>query len=268
MNRARYRQTAVAFVATALLVAACAGGDAGGTDPSGAQADPASQICDDSANYPRIRAIVCPSEQKGWRRIDDTTVSLTGEIVYGSFDQFNSVFDYDVTTVVVNSGGGDTYEGVMIGRALRLADVTVVVDGYCLSSCSNYIFTAGAAKDLRDGIVGFHGNNRTAVAEAGSVAAAFGVEPGENAEMDSAIERYETAISLESEFFEELEISQQLFEFSQNPSGAHAGAIFIVPTVASMNRFGIGNITGPQSETALQNLVEVLGPKFAVVYDQ
>ena len=268
MSRARRRQAAAALVATAITIAACAGGGDSGAQAHPEQAPSASQMCDDPAGDPRIRAIACPSEHKGWRRIDDTTVSLIGEIAMGSFDQFSSVFDTDVTTVVVNSGGGDTYEAVLIGRALQSADVTVVVDGYCLSSCANYIFTAGAAKDVRDGIVGFHGNNRTAVAEAGSVAAAFGVEPGQNAEVDRAIERYETAIALETEFFEQLGISQDLFEFSQNPSGAHAGANFIVPTVASMNRFGIGDITGPQQEAARQNLIEALGPKFAVTYDQ
>ena len=45
---------------------------------------------------------------------------------------------------------------------LKEAEVDVVVDGVCLSSCANYLFTAGRHKTIRNGVVGFHGNTRAA----------------------------------------------------------------------------------------------------------
>jgi hypothetical protein len=59
---------------------------------------------------------------------------------------------------------------VQIGMALKKAEVDVIVDGICLSSCANYLFTAGRQKMIRNGVVGFHGNTGAVVEEKGVIA--------------------------------------------------------------------------------------------------
>ena len=165
---ARRRFMWAGLMCLAVLLMACGGQESRASQTPG----PASveEMCQNPGADPRVKAMACPSSDQHWTKADAHTLALTGEIVEGSFDEFSELFTEDITTVIVNSGGGDTYEGVMIGRALAPAEVTVIVDGYCLSSCANYIFAAAERKEIPHGIVGFHGNNRTAILEDGSVA--------------------------------------------------------------------------------------------------
>ena len=50
-----------------------------------------------------------PSGSGTWTRVDDHTVALKGSIDSGNFFRFKQVFDEEVQTVVLNSGGGLTY---------------------------------------------------------------------------------------------------------------------------------------------------------------
>ena len=111
------------------------------------------------------------SRNRPWTRIDDHTISLTGNIASGNLLEFKNVFDKNVKTVVLNSGGGLVYEAVQIGMILKKAEVNVVVDGVCLSSCANYLFTAGRWKKIRNGVVGFHGNIQALMRQTGTEAA-------------------------------------------------------------------------------------------------
>ena len=62
------------------------------------------------------------------------------------------------STLVVNSKGGDVNAALDIADYLSSSGVSVVVDGFCLSSCANYIFVAGRRKiGLQGSFVGFHG---------------------------------------------------------------------------------------------------------------
>lgn len=58
----------------------------------------------------------------------------------------------------MDSGGGDAEAGLAIGEFIAKANVDIEVQGICVSSCANYIFTAGRNKILNKGIVGYHGN--------------------------------------------------------------------------------------------------------------
>ena len=84
---------------------------------------------------------------------------------------------------------------------------------------------------------------------------------------DQMIEKYETTIRLETEFLADRGISQELFEFAQKPDGELSGVGFTLPTVKTMERFGIGNVSGGQSGQALETLLAVTNPKYAAVWD-
>jgi len=180
--------------------------------------------------------------------MDDYTVALTGSIDSGSLFRFELVFDEQVETVLLNSGGGYTYEALQIGRVLKDAGVDVVVDGICLSSCANYLFTAGRRKTIRDGVVGFHGNTRASLGPGGIDGAVRNLSSDVN---DTAREAYraelEQTLTWERAFFADLGIDQALFERTQRPDkGMDDGKIyaFLLPTPATFTRYGIRNVEG------------------------
>ncbi|MFY7863511.1 hypothetical protein [Roseateles sp.] len=65
-----------------------------------------------------------------------------------------------VSTLAIKSNGGDVEAGQAIGHLIHEARLVVIVDEYCISSCANYIFTAGSRRVIPDGAyVVWHGNS-------------------------------------------------------------------------------------------------------------
>lgn len=61
--------------------------------------------------------------------------------------------------LVIKSNGGYVEAGQAIGHLIHVAKLTVIVDEYCVSSCANYIFTAGYRRIIPNGAyVAWHGN--------------------------------------------------------------------------------------------------------------
>lgn len=64
-----------------------------------------------------------------------------------------------ITTLVITSPGGQAPEAMVIGRLLYAKHIDVVVRGYCISACAQYIFAAGRRKIISPhSILGFHGS--------------------------------------------------------------------------------------------------------------
>ena len=194
-----------------------------------------------------------------WTRVNDTTVSLEGPIEQGSFAEFQSVFDDRVSTVILNSGGGDTYDGVQIGRVLHSAGVEIRVRGFCLSSCANYLFTAGQKKIIEDGIVGFHGNTIAAVHLSGGVDQMVTTSIPWYLKLmvdkEELKRRLEATISWEKDFFSDLGISQTLFDQTQLPdkgTGDGKSYDFLLPNAETLANHGITNVLGEQSRNWIQ----------------
>ncbi len=192
-----------------------------------------------------------------WVREDRDTLSLHGPILPGDLDKFRSVFDEHVTSVIVNSDGGDVYEAIQIGMILRDARVTVIVRGRCLSSCANYLFTAGAQRVIDDGIVGFHGNANALTAQYGGVEHLLERQMPfwmhwllSDADRREEICKLEQTLRWENEFFAGLGIDQELFTVTQRPDkGKHDGRqyAFLLPTASTFAGYGIRNVRGEQS---------------------
>lgn len=96
-----------------------------------------------------------------------THVKFIGDSIclYGRLDR-----DFDFSAViasirsgrrghlVVRSGGGDVSRGLEIGEAVAASQVTVVVDGFCISSCANWLFLGAPKKVvLPHSVVLWHG---------------------------------------------------------------------------------------------------------------
>jgi hypothetical protein len=64
----------------------------------------------------------------------------------------------EATVLSIRSGGGETGAGMELGAWVRLRKLDVKVMEVCLSSCANYVFTAGRNKIVSNfAVVGYHG---------------------------------------------------------------------------------------------------------------
>lgn len=203
-----------------------------------------------SAFVALTRTAPIPLHSGTWVRTDRYTVALTGNIDHDSLFRFKRVFDDRVWTAVLNSGGGLAHEALQIGMILKEAGVDVVVDGVCLSSCANYLFTAGRNKTIRNGVVGFHGNVRALTAQGGSQAATQNLlRTMGRAERAAYRAELEQTVAWERRFFADLGIDQALFERTQRPDKGKDGETyaFLLPTPATFRRYGVRNVKGVQS---------------------
>ena len=67
--------------------------------------------------------------------------------------------DPGVTTLLIDSTGGEIVLGMEFGDWVIDHELDVVIDRACLSSCANYIFTAGRNKKIMPGaVVAWHGS--------------------------------------------------------------------------------------------------------------
>lgn len=93
-----------------------------------------------------------------WERINETSLRFSGHIEKGDLEKLESTLQSDDKTLYLDSKGGDAEVGVRLALKLLPNKMTVIVDGFCASSCANYLFTVGFKKEIRKGWIGYHGN--------------------------------------------------------------------------------------------------------------
>jgi hypothetical protein len=63
-----------------------------------------------------------------------------------------------INLIAIQSKGGEVNTGLDLGSFIYSNGLHVRVDSYCLSSCANYVFTAGNVKYVsRNSLIAFHG---------------------------------------------------------------------------------------------------------------
>lgn len=98
-------------------------------------------------------------------RVDGDTLTYIGGINGAGLDALGeavrSLPRGQVTTMVVNSGGGDTKVGLAIGAIVADIKPHLIVETGCFSSCANFIAPAAASITIRENaFLGWHGNDR------------------------------------------------------------------------------------------------------------
>ncbi|MEO0375813.1 MAG: hypothetical protein AAF329_14545 [Cyanobacteria bacterium P01_A01_bin.17] len=94
-----------------------------------------------------------------WTKVNEQTLRFVGQIDKRTATSFKQIVTPEITTVVVQSGGGDTDTALQVGQEIHRRQLNIIVDGRCGSSCANYWFVAAAHKIVSQGSwVGFHGN--------------------------------------------------------------------------------------------------------------
>lgn len=223
-----------------------------------------------------ISILAAPHADAGvWTRVDAYTIKLEGDIEPGEYKRFSEVFREDTKEIIVNSGGGVTNEGIAIGFAMRHHPLKITVIGNCLSSCANYMFVAAAEREIRGGIVGFHGNVTACFTGARGDAAMLKIRDQAkaaypqltNPELDGLIADL-MADNLNQSKFEqqllaEVGISQELFDRScQDDKGMGDGKLYslLLPTEATFVKYGFKDIRGVQDP----ELVKLYGDQVVV----
>jgi hypothetical protein len=112
--------------------------------------------------------LACALTASTVRAEDTTQVGLSGkQLTYIGlldedanrklFDLYDSVKDKP-TELSIRSTGGEVNTGMALGRWVHAHHLDVKVLDYCLSSCANYVFPAGAQKTVSNfAMIGFHG---------------------------------------------------------------------------------------------------------------
>lgn len=152
-----------------------------------------------------------------------------------------------IDQLLIDSPGGSVEAGIALGNWLFDHGIDVVVDGYCLSSCANYVFTAARHKTVRPGaVVAWHGNFHHLDATGlwrDDVAAR--VADGEREEVARREIRalVERLVGLEKAFFNKIGVDQYLCWVGKQPPYSVPYYYFL--SAADMRRFGVDNVSLP-----------------------
>lgn len=202
-----------------------------------------------------------PSTDEAIISLNGTQVTYMGKIKDKDVEHLMGIVKgKKVTTLVISSGGGEINEGMKIGEWVFDNKIDVVVERMCMSSCANYIFTAGNHKTIRpNSIVAWHGNisNNANVYD----------EEVRNAAMDSyaqlsvtekekinsdvfvnqTIEKMReyqaTSVAHQTQFFEKIGINERICRVGNETYGAKD---FFLLSVKDMAQFGVLNVEAPE----------------------
>lgn len=201
-----------------------------------------------------------------WERVNGTTLRFSGHIQNGDLESLESILTPEDTTLYLDSRGGDAEVGVRLAIKLLPNKMTVIVDGFCASSCANYLFTVGYKKEIRKGWVGYHGNMTALLAKDWDASVKEMKEKYNltDEQIEEMHQRLLKSSELEKNYFASIGISQSLFDRTQIPDkgmGDGVGYTFLVPKPETFERYGILNVSGSQdltygAELGLNNLYD------------
>lgn len=216
-----------------------------------------------------------PASAGVWTRTAPDAMRFEGKIERDEHDRFAAVFSPAVRELTVTSRGGETSAGIRIGLALAATNVKVIVVGECLSSCANYLFVAGHQREIRSGVVGYHGNVKACFGGPPDPAAEEADEADferwmrERGESEETIrrsleqsradrpfrrQRLEAQIADEARLLAIMGVSQALFDRScTDHKGSTDGREydFYAPRRASFERYGLWGIVGEQDAAVI-----------------
>jgi hypothetical protein len=88
------------------------------------------------------------------------TLYLNGKLTPGALPAIAAEFERQPAPrrLVVNSFGGDSRTGMAIASLLSKYQVALTVQGFCMSSCANYLLPAAREVQLDNAVIGLHGS--------------------------------------------------------------------------------------------------------------
>jgi len=192
--------------------------------------------------------------------VEARTVTFAGKLSARNVDLFlEAVNGKKITMLVISSGTGEIDAGIKMGAWVFDNRIDVTVENLCLSSCANYVFTAGRRKIIKPGaVVAWHG---TALEESGlsdeevrrSVTENFNAWPEGDREKANLEELIGKAIAQARqqrterlgrhlEFFRKIGVDESVCRIGNEKYGARD---FFFLSVKDMGRFGISGVEAP-----------------------
>jgi len=91
-------------------------------------------------------------------RIDAKTLHFEGKIERGDAAKLEKIYAPGTTLLKVHSPGGESEEGILLGRFIHARQMDLEIDRGCASSCANYMFPAARHKTIPPGaVLAYHG---------------------------------------------------------------------------------------------------------------
>ncbi|RQW64977.1 ATP-dependent Clp protease proteolytic subunit [Vibrio viridaestus] len=138
--------------------------------------------------------------------IQQNLLYLTGDISDQSVGKVMTMIEASkqkVRTIVVNSLGGDLKAGIKLGSWIYNNNISLIVNGFCASSCANYLFTAAKTVHItHNSVVMWHG---------GATQESLLADPTNKDE----VKWYFDLIKLETEFFQRIGVQQLITTYGQ-----------------------------------------------------
>lgn len=205
--------------------------------------------------------LAAPASAGVWTKTGPGKMSFKGGIELGEYDRFAAVFGPSIKEIVVDSEGGVTFEGIRIAHAIAAQSVKIIVTGECLSSCANYLFVAGHSREIRGGVVGYHGNVQACFGTPAKRAA--WIEKMKNhyhmtpEDIRRNLEAQDKEVADEARLMSMMGVSQELFERSckdDKGMGDGKGYVFLLPKRATFEKYGLWGIVGEQDPAVMKSL--------------
>ncbi|MEX5747671.1 hypothetical protein [Massilia sp. X63] len=150
--------------------------------------------------------------------------------------------------LVITSVGGDVEVGLDLGEWASAKGLDVRVPAYCLSSCANYVFTAGARKIVaHDAIVGFHGGLSSATFKIeGDMKPVYDAmtKEAQSAFLADVKKDFQPTLERETTFFKRIGVRQEITTYGQAARFKRTleGADVFTFSCEGFARFGVDRI--------------------------
>jgi hypothetical protein len=233
------------LITLALLLAACA------TAPTDTGESPAGDTASQKSN------MALSIEQDIWVERSGGTVIYRGRLTEQGLDALrNAGGDPQVTTLLIESSGGEIVVGMDFGNWVAERELNVIIDHACLSSCANYVFTAGRQKEIQPGaVVAWHGSakqpglleqlHQLVEQDIASQGLPAHEQQRELTRARRANVRYLTgAIRKQDEFFYRVGVDEYVTRIGNDRYGVRG---FFYLSVDDMAEFGIANVTADEN---------------------
>ncbi len=166
-----------------------------------------------------------------WEKVNEKTLRFWGQIDKKTAAAFYKIITPKITTIIVNSGGGEVENALLVGREIYKRQLNIIVDGRCGSSCANYWFVAATNKTVRRGSwVGFHGNPSSSLPY-------YDIRKFDQKFLDDLANFEQQEIA----FFNALEVDIELVQRSSTITVAFKRSAYL-PSPEQLDCFGVTNL--------------------------
>ncbi|MCW7754222.1 hypothetical protein OOT00_09505 [Desulfobotulus sp. H1] len=201
-----------------------------------------------------------PSAETALIRLQGKTATFAGALTEENLKAFLRAVDgKNISKLIIASAGGEVNAGMTMGEWVFVNQVDVAVERMCMSSCANYIFTAGVQKTIhKDSIVGWHGNVHQTIKESDTSIRTAIMETYEQLpkeqkdrmditliieqEIRQAQEYFTQSLEREKRFFTSIGVDEYLCRIGNQEYGAED---FFLLSIQDMMRFGVTGVKAP-----------------------